>query len=829
MPVFWLSAAGLSGCSWVDSTGVQEDAPVVTLDQGNVLELVENEALFLDPGDNVDPDGSVRAWRWGNSPIEAGDLNSCEGIADFNREFVASSMLDACVTGDECELYFKEETIDEGDGDKTVFLLRPPILKAPVGVTYQLFATEADGRQTTSDFTFCLIPVNDPPIASDDSFSVVEGTELRTSTNGPNLLSNDRDDIDASNTPLKVDTTNFVAPGLAESFSLFGDGNFVYVPRAGQTGTDSFVYTITDGIQTSSATALITIVAADSPPVFQGPVQLPPIVVGVPVQVSLADYFSDPEGSQLVFTASGLPLGLELTPTGDLLGSVVPGSAGSSDVVINVSDGNSDLTVTVPVAVDPNLPPVSEPIPDQSVGENASIAIPLSRYFSDPEQRDLTYGLEAPAGLLISIDRRTGVVSGLATTPGEYVLRVTVSDGVNVAIAEDFTLVVTEAPNRRPTYDGAIANQSIELGEAIAAISPSFSDPDGDDLVFELVGETPDGIVINSRTGVVSGTPSSPGIYRNIVIMATDPGGLSISSDTFNLVITEPLEINQPPQYSGSIADLTVVAGEPIDPIGGDFSDPDGDDLTYTVTGRLPAGLAINVDGFIVGVPTAVGRTGLLRIVATDPSGEEVQSDRFRITVEAPVVIPENNAPLFPDLPAITVEEGETIRLVATASDVDGDSLTYSLSGSAADSLSISRNGIITGSFDEAGTYQGIITVDDGLSTTSIGFEVEVEAAPAPTATLPPPLPNSDPTVTDIPNRSVTGSFSVDVATVFTDPDGDVMTYTAVGLPPGITISEDGIISGASTSANRGPHFIVVTADDGRGGVVSDGFRLTII
>ena len=87
---------------------------------------------------------------------------------------------------------------------------------------------------------------------------------------------------------------------------------------------------------------------------------------------------------------------------------------------------------------------------------------------------------------------------------------------------------------------------------------------------------------------------------------------------------------------------------------------------------------------------------------------------------------------------------------------------------------------------------------------------------------------NRAPIVDDIANVVFTQSFRYDVSGFFEDPDNDTMTFTAENLPSGITISPDGIISGTPDSGNDGPHFILVTADDGNRGTVTDGFLLNL-
>nr|WP_290984119.1 carbohydrate-binding protein [Halomonas sp.] len=67
-------------------------------------------------------------------------------------------------------------------------------------------------------------------------------------------------------------------------------------------------------------------------------------------------------------------------------------------------------------------------------------------------------------------------------------------------------------------------------------------------------------------------------------------------------------------------------------------------------------------------------------------------------------------------------------------------------------------------------------------------------------------------------------SFSLP-ADAFIDADGDSLTYTASGLPSGISMSSDGVFSGTATAA--GSFDIIVTASDGQASVQT-GFTLAV-
>ncbi|MCX8519741.1 MAG: Ig-like domain-containing protein, partial [Methylophilaceae bacterium] len=85
----------------------------------------------------------------------------------------------------------------------------------------------------------------------------------------------------------------------------------------------------------------------------------------------------------------------------------------------------------------------------------------------------------------------------------------------------------------------------------------------------------------------------------------------------------------------------------------------------------------------------------------------------------------------------------------------------------------------------------------------------------------------------------VNRAFSLDVANTFSDPDSvntyppgtpqwGTLTYTALGLPVGFSISSSGIITGTATSALPSTT-VTVIATDGGGLTVSDSFELRVL
>lgn len=60
-----------------------------------------------------------------------------------------------------------------------------------------------------------------------------------------------------------------------------------------------------------------------------------------------------------------------------------------------------------------------------------------------------------------------------------------------------------------------------------------------------------------------------------------------------------------------------------------------------------------------------------------------------------------------------------------------------------------------------------------------------------------------------------TGAVEIDASMYFSDPEGDALTYSAAGLPEGMSIdSVSGMISGSAASGAAGEYTVMVTADD---------------
>lgn len=95
---------------------------------------------------------------------------------------------------------------------------------------------------------------------------------------------------------------------------------------------------------------------------------------------------------------------------------------------------------------------------------------------------------------------------------------------------------------------------------------------------------------------------------------------------------------------------------------------------------------------------------------------------------------------------------------------------------------------------------------------------------------------NDNPVATPIPAVTLADGQSldgkpIDVSDFFGDVDGDVVTFTASGLPTGLSMDANGVITGkiAADASSGGPIYTVeVVALDGQGGRLVTAFNLTV-
>ena len=191
------------------------------------------------------------------------------------------------------------------------------------------------------------------------------------------------------------------------------------------------------------------------------------------------------------------------------------------------------------------------------------------------------------------------------------------------------------APNQGPTVVGELAAVTLTLGEADAAeatvdVSVAFSDPDDDELTYTVQSSNVAVALTFVNGSQVSIIAAAVGTAV-ILVQATDPDG---ASATQRIAVTVETR-NNPPTAVGAIDAVTLMVGasRSID-VSGNFTDADGDALTYTTRVASAAVATASVAGSRVTVTAAgLGTTSII-VTATDPDGART-TQSISVTVAA--------------------------------------------------------------------------------------------------------------------------------------------------------------------------------------------------
>ncbi|MGD2069813.1 MAG: Ig-like domain-containing protein, partial [Gemmatimonadota bacterium] len=220
---------------------------------------------------------------------------------------------------------------------------------------------DADLNVDDATVTIDVLPASTVlPVATDDSYAVVEGNALQVVAAG--FLLND---LDPDGQPISaVAVINSPDNGTLVAFP---DGSFTYTPDAGFVGTDAFGYRMRDAdLNTDDATVTIEVLAdPDKNPVAGDDAYA--TIEGNALAVSAPGFLSndlDPDGAAVTGVAvTNSPDNGTLVafPDGSFTYTPNAGFVGTDAFGYRMRDADlnvDDATVTIEVLADPNQPPV---------------------------------------------------------------------------------------------------------------------------------------------------------------------------------------------------------------------------------------------------------------------------------------------------------------------------------------------------------------------------------------------------------------------------------------------------------------------------------------
>jgi hypothetical protein len=339
------------------------------------------------------------------------------------------------------------------------------------------------------------------------------------------------------------------------------------------------------------------------------------------------------------FTVSvgALPVGLTLATNGVLDGT--PTVAGSSSFTVSaVISGHAVVTKSFTFTVSPLL--VGAWI-DDNLSTTATVGVAYSDSLSVGDSTSPTSPSTIavftvsvgtpPAGLTLATN---GVLEGTPTVAGSFSFTVKALISGHSPITQAFRVVVSSAPATVWIDSTLAANATIGVAYS-DEVSAGTVEADGvpaAGTVFETdTGALPSGLVLDSVTGTLKGTPTVAGTFT-FGLDATAPTHTAASADFSIVVSSAAVWID-----STLAATATVGAAYSNSLAVGDSTSPTSPSpiAVFTVSaGTPPAGLTLTTNGVLEGTPTAAGSFSFT--VQAVISGHSPLTHTFHVVVAAP-------------------------------------------------------------------------------------------------------------------------------------------------------------------------------------------------
>ena len=272
-------------------------------------------------------------------------------------------------------------------------------------------------------------------------------------------------------------------------------------------------------------------------------------------------------------------------------------------------------------------------------------------------------------------------------------------------------------------------------------------------------------------------------------------------SDSTNVPIKVNTVINQAPVLE-EIGNKTVNAGSKIQ-FAINATDPDGDTLIYSASG-LPANATFDSINRTFSWTPAYDQAGTYNIILIVSDGKLQNSKLLRI-----IVNDGNNAPVFGPVANVSVNQKEILKVQVTASDPDGDVLTYSVSNLPVGATFVPATRQFTWSpaYNQVGKYTVTFRVsDETLSASRNVTFTAIKVNYAPYFTL-----GNFTTLTY--NEGTPIQANINAA----DWNRDVITYSATNLPKGATVnSATHTFSWTPGYDQAGTYNIILIVSDGK-------------
>ncbi len=672
--------------------------------------------------------------------------------------------------------------------------------------------------------TVTVTPVNDSPVAVDDTVSTQEDTVVTI-----DVLPNDSD-VDGD----KLSIQSASVPEAQGKVEIV-EGKLVFTPAENFDGDAEITYTVTDGQLTDEAKVTVTV----------NPVNDAPIIKVDAVESITEDAVNtDTVVATLTVRDTDTPedqltVSLENNSNGYfvLVGDEVKLTQAGVDAVNNDELNLKDLAISASVSdgVNPtasdsdslivnrvnDAPTVENAIADQVLSEDfATYTIDLNDAFKDSDSA-LNFSVSGNSNVLVSIENGIATISPTADWNGSETLTFTATDPSGESVSQPVNFTV--APVADIVADKATVVE--DTSTVIKVLGNDTFEGDGKVVSLDTNNGPANGTVSVNPDGSVTYTPNDNYQGTDSFTYIVTSGGVS-ESTTVSVDVTP---VNDAPVAKDDTAITDEDTPVTIDVLPND-NDIDGDKLSIQSASVPEAqGKVEIVDGKLVFTP-AENFNGDAEITYTVTDGQLTDEAKVTVTVN-----PVNDAPI------IKVDAVESITEDAVNTDTVVATLTVRDTDTPEDQLTVSLENNSNGYFVLVGdevklTQAGVDAVNnDELNLKDLAISASVSDGVNPTASDSDSLivnrVNDAPTVENAIADQVLSedfaTYTIDLNDAFKDSDS-ALNFSVSGNSNVLVSIENGIATISPTADWNGSETLTFTATDPSGESVSQPVNFTV-
>lgn len=452
------------------------------------------------------------------------------------------------------------------------------------------------------------------------------------------------------------------------------------------------------------------------------------------------------------------------TNSGALTGT--PTNLGMNYLTVVASNAYGRITnvFTVNVLERPPSQPVfvtTSPLPDGVAGEFYSKQI-VAQY--DPIFSLVQGEGELPAGLTMGTN---GVISGYPTT--EEVRQFTVRAANVVGSSNRVFQIAILAPTEPPVFvtpsplPGGVLGEPYSV-QIVASNNPTFG---------LLAGSLPDGLGLTAG-GMMTGTPSVAGPFNFTVLATNSAGG---NNRMYDLEIFAPPTIATPsPLPYGVLGEsYAVQIAASYNPA---FS---------LLAGSLPAGLELTGTGMVTGTPTVAGPYNFT-VLATNVAGTTNRTYDLEVFGQPVFATPS-------PLPSGVVGQPYSTQVVVD----NHPTFIGLLSGGLPAGLGLTASGMVTGTPVQIESASFTLIATNVVGSTTQAYDLAIDGPPVFVSTSPLPV----------------GFLGIAYSNQILAVGEPIFSLVGGSLPDGLSLGDDGLVSGTPTATNAFNFTVRATNDFG--------------